>query len=105
MELHSRSSVRDRYAAIKPWRCFGMLACMAMLTLRIKAPEAVTCISQLSPMFLNCSMQLTLVYPRSTFFFRIRRTAPENESHGLNKGRPDDAHRGSPYTASNFFYG
>ncbi|CAK0733784.1 hypothetical protein CVIRNUC_000332 [Coccomyxa viridis] len=42
----------------------------------------------------------------STFFFRIRRTAAsESGPHETVMQAPDDAHRGSPYTASNFFYG
>ena len=41
----------------------------------------------------------------STFFFRIRRAAPEGRENGAKQGTPDDAHRGSPYTASNFLYG
>ena len=54
---------------------------------------------------LDLSRQLTSVCPCSTFFFRVRRTEPENVLHGSNNGGPDDAHRGSPYTASNFLYG
>ena len=60
MELHSRSSVRDRYAAI----IIGDprdVALHAVSTVSIQAPEATTCMSLLSPMALNCSMQLTTV--------------------------------------------
>ena len=104
MELHSRSSVRDRYAALTIGDSRGVALHGHINREHSGARSNDVHVSTVTN-GLDCSMQLTTVCSRSTFFFRIRRTAPENVSHGSSNGGPDDAHRGSPYTASNFLYG